>query len=112
MAWYSPGGTNFNTSYPGDSGKIIDLKAPCFLRLPSENISCSGKALKTPIVGVIMPLKDCNMLHMLKYPYYIPGTCLSSIFSFEPSKAKSFPIKTRVIWDPGIYISKLTSCKY
>ena len=35
---------------------------------------------------------------------YIPGTCLSSILVVEPSKTRSFPIKTRVIWVPGIYI--------
>ena len=51
MAWYSPGGTNFNTSYPGDSGKIIDLKVPWF-RVPScscslENPHCwSDNAIK------------------------------------------------------------------
>ncbi len=28
---------------------------------------------------------------------YIPGTCLSSILVVEPSKTRSFPIKTRVI---------------
>ena len=36
----------------------------------------------------------------------IPGTCLSSILVVEPSKTRSFPIKTRVIWVtwvPGIY---------
>ena len=33
----------------------------------------------------------------------IPGTCLSSIFGFQPSKTRSFPIKTRVIWVPGIF---------
>ena len=35
---------------------------------------------------------------------YIPGTYLSSIFSLDHSKTRSFPIKTRVIWVPGIYI--------
>ena len=35
----------------------------------------------------------------------IPGTCLEpSILVVEPSKTRSFPIKTRVIWVPGIYI--------
>ena len=34
----------------------------------------------------------------------IPGTCLSSIFGFEPSKRRPFPFKTRVIWVPGMYI--------
>ena len=34
---------------------------------------------------------------------YIPGTCLSSILGFEPSKRRPFPIKTGVIWVPGIY---------
>ncbi len=34
----------------------------------------------------------------------IPGTCLSSILVVEPSKTRSFPIKTRgPIWVPGIY---------
>ena len=35
---------------------------------------------------------------------YIPGTCLSSILVVEPFKTMSFPIKTRVIWVPGMYI--------
>ena len=40
-----------------------------------------------------------------KYIYiYIPGTYLSSIFGLQPSKTRPFPIKTRVIWVPGIYI--------
>ena len=34
---------------------------------------------------------------------YIPGTCLSSILVVEPFKTRSFPIKTRVIWVPGLY---------
>ena len=36
---------------------------------------------------------------------YIPGTCLSSILRLKPSKTRSFPTKTRVIWVPGIYPS-------
>ena len=35
---------------------------------------------------------------------YTPGTSLSSILVIEPSKTRSFPIKTRVIWVPGKYI--------
>ena len=35
---------------------------------------------------------------------YIPGTCLSSILGFEPSKRRPFPFKTRFIWVPGIFI--------
>ena len=35
---------------------------------------------------------------------YVPGTFLSSILRLQPSKTRSFPIKTRVIWVPGIYI--------
>ena len=34
--------------------------------------------------------------------YTLPGTCLSSILGLQPSKTRSFPIKTRVIWVPGI----------
>ena len=30
-----------------------------------------------------------------------PGTRFSSILVLEPSKTRSFPIKTRVIWVPG-----------
>ena len=30
--------------------------------------------------------------------HFQPGTCLSSIFSLYPSKIRSFPIKTVVIW--------------
>ena len=35
---------------------------------------------------------------------YVPGTCLSSILGLEPSKRRPFPIKTGVIWVPGISI--------
>ena len=44
------------------------------------------------------------MLSYLCIYIYIPGTCLSSIFGFEPSKRGPFPFKTRVIWVPGINI--------
>ena len=45
---------------------------------------------------------------------YIPGTCLASILVVEPSKTRSFPIKTRVIWVGGIlkYIIYLLSQFY
>ena len=39
-----------------------------------------------------------------KFKKYIPGTCLSSILGVEPSKTRSFPIKTMVIWILGRYI--------
>ena len=35
---------------------------------------------------------------------YIPETCLSFVLGVEPSKRRAFPIKTRVMWVPGIYI--------
>ena len=35
--------------------------------------------------------------------YYIPGTEMTSIFEGQPPKTKPFPIKTRVIWVPGMY---------
>ncbi len=34
---------------------------------------------------------------------YIPGTQMISIFEGQPPKTRFFPIKTRVIWVPGIY---------
>ena len=34
---------------------------------------------------------------------YIPGTQMTSIFEGQPPKTRPFPIKTRVIWVPGIY---------
>ena len=33
---------------------------------------------------------------------HIPGTCLFSILGVGPSKTRSFPVKTKVIWVPGI----------
>ena len=36
---------------------------------------------------------------------YIPGTCLSSILGLQPSKTRSFPIKTRVIKGFQVYIN-------
>ena len=38
------------------------------------------------------------------YLLYVPGTCLSSILGFEPSKRRPFPFKTKVSWVPGMYI--------
>ena len=70
MAWYSPGGTNFNTSYPGDSGKIIDLKVPWFLSAPLLKHLLQWESLQNPHCGSDNALKDCNMLlQILKYPY-------------------------------------------
>ena len=43
---------------------------------------------------------------------YQPGTLLSSIFSFDPSKTRSFPTKTRVTWAPGIYTNINIYCIY
>ena len=34
---------------------------------------------------------------------YIPGTQMTSVFEGQPPKTRPFPIKTRVIWVPGIY---------
>ena len=54
------------------------------------------------------------MKHIILYVYihiiystyiYIPRTQMTSIFEGQPSKTRAFPIKTRVIWVPGIYIS-------
>ena len=40
-----------------------------------------------------------------RYMYtYIPGTLMTSIFEGQPSKTLPFPIKTVVIWVPGMYI--------
>ena len=35
---------------------------------------------------------------------YVPGTQMTSIFKGQPPKTRPFPIKTRVICVPGIYI--------
>lgn len=43
--------------------------------------------------------------------YYIPGTCLSSILWFEPSKRRRFPLKTRFIWFPAACWHLASSCK-
>lgn len=44
-------------------------------------------------------------MHIFLHVYiYIPGTCLSSNLEVELFKAKSFPMKARVIWVPGIYV--------
>ena len=44
------------------------------------------------------------VLSIFLFVFLVPGTCLSSISSLGPSKTRSFPIKTRVIWVPGIII--------
>ena len=40
---------------------------------------------------------------------FIPGTCLSSIIGLDLSQTRSFPIKTRVIWVPGMTIILIIS---
>ena len=35
----------------------------------------------------------------------LPGTCLSPVLRLQPSKTRSFPIKTGVIWVPGRYMT-------
>ena len=39
------------------------------------------------------------------YWCYIPETCLSPVLGLQPSKTRSFPIKSGVIWVPGVYIN-------
>ena len=46
-------------------------------------------------------------IQSLKCVLDIPGTGLSSILSLGPSKTRSFPIKTVVIWVPGMYYTIL-----
>ncbi len=41
----------------------------------------------------------------LKPSFCVPGTCLSPILGLQPSKTRSFPIKTGVIWVPGTHRS-------
>ena len=44
------------------------------------------------------------------YPHMrSPGTFLSSIFRLKPSKTRSLPTKTRVIWVPGLVLKVYTS---
>ena len=45
-----------------------------------------------------------NKTFQLLSTIHIPGTCLSSFLGLQPSKTMPFPIKTKVIWGPGIYI--------
>ena len=35
----------------------------------------------------------------------LPGTCLSPVLRLQPSKTRSFPIKTGVIWVPARYMT-------
>ena len=37
--------------------------------------------------------------------------CFSSVLGLQPSKRRPFPIKTRVIWVPGIFIH-IYSCVF
>ncbi len=47
----------------------------------------------------------CVYGDMFIYIYiYIPRTQITSIFEGQAPKTRPFPIKTRVIWVPGIYI--------
>ena len=50
------------------------------------------------------PVRQYDKYIYVAYIYiYIPGTCLSSILGLQPSKTRSFPSKTEVIWVPGIH---------
>ena len=42
--------------------------------------------------------------------YLFPGTCLSSILVVEPSKTRSCPIKTSVVWVPGSWMFSKKNC--
>ena len=42
------------------------------------------------------------MLHF--HALYVPGTQMTSVFEGQPPKTRPFPIKTMVIWVPGIKI--------
>ena len=42
---------------------------------------------------------------------YLPGTCLSSILGLQPPKRRPFPIKTGVIWVPGIHMECIFTTK-
>ena len=47
--------------------------------------------------------KTCSLIQcVIAINLYIPGTCLSYIPGFEPSKRRPFPFKTRVIWVPFV----------
>ena len=50
----------------------------------------------------------CHPFIFSKYDLYIPGTQMTSIFEGQPPKTRPFPIKTRVIWVPGIYIVSIS----
>ena len=54
-----------------------------------------------------MEVSFCLCTHISVYwniYIYIPGTQMTSIFEGQPPKTRSFSIKTRVIWVPGMYI--------
>ena len=45
----------------------------------------------------------CCIMCMKIYWCYIPETSLSPVLGVQPSKTRSFPIKSGVIWVPGTY---------
>ena len=80
------------------------LRKGYILRIDHKNTGVPNTSRKLESVGVHR--ERLQWIHMYIYIYiiYTPGTCLSSIFGLQPSKTRSFPIKTGVIWVPGIYI--------
>ena len=52
----------------------------------------------------VAQLQPRNLTILYNIYIYIPRTQLTSIFEGQPFKTRPFPIKTRVVWVPGIYI--------
>ncbi len=59
---------------------------------------------KLPKSGSQQNVWGCYIIRPDIYTQYIPGTQMTSIFEGQPPKTRPFPIKTMVIWVPGIYI--------
>ncbi len=97
QAWYISGGDR-RISEPSTVSTVKIWKAslspcPCHV-VPSSEAS----RFSSPDFG-------SNSTGPLRHIYiYIPGTCLSSILVLQPSNRRPFPIKTGVIWAPGIQI--------
>ena len=98
----------WNGSFLGDM--LIFLGSIILKEVQREDVKTTNTALCTEIL-LIVAISTRLYLQIAAGTYinnhlenlYIPGTWLSSILVVEASKTRSFPIKTRVIWVPGIW---------
>ena len=72
------------------------------MRITTSQITRKSGSLIHNYVCMHTYMHTCIHAYMHTYILYIPATRLSSILVGEPSRTRSFPNKTRVIWVPDM----------